>query len=411
MRCVLIGEKLAHSFSEELHAKLGLYEYGLKELAPDGLAAFMKARDFDGLNVTIPYKQAVIPFLDELSDGARAVGAVNTVVKRGDKLIGHNTDIGGMEALLRHMDADIKGKTVLIAGSGGTSLSAAEAARRLGAAKTVRLSRSGRNGAVSYETAYGLYSGAEILINATPAGMYPDVDSAAVEPERFRRLEAAADAVYNPLTTCLVRRARRCGAAAEGGLYMLASQAVLSAELFTGGSLGADTAEKLYRELLFEKRAIVLVGMPGSGKTTVGALLAEKLGRSFTDTDAEAARRAGMSIPDIFRTRGEKEFREIESRVIKELSLTCGGVIATGGGAVLRRENVDALKMNGTLVFLDRPENELLPTADRPLADDAEKLRALYKERYPLYLAAADAVVRTGADPRETAERIAEILK
>ena len=412
MRCGLLGEKLGHSFSKEIHEKLGRYTYELMEVPPEGLDAFLTARDFDGINVTIPYKQAVIPYLAEMSPRARAIGAVNTIVNRDGALWGDNTDFGGLEALIRRMGLDLRGKTVLIAGTGGTSRTAAAVAAALGAARTERMSRSGRDGALTYEAAYERCGGAEILIHTTPAGMYPDTDGCAVDLDRLPRLEGVADVVYNPLTTRLVREARARGVRAENGLYMLAAQAVLAAEDFLGGErFGAERTEEIFRELSFEKRSIVLTGMPGSGKSTLGALLARRLGRTLCDTDAEIVRRAGMPITEIFRTRGEAAFRDMESAVIRELSAAGGKLIATGGGAVLRQENVDALKQNGTLVFLDRAPDALLPTDDRPLADSAAKLRALYEARYPVYTAAADVSVPVTGTPEETMEAILEKLK
>ena len=411
MRCGLLGEHLGHSFSKELHEKLGRYAYELFEVPPKELDTFMKARDFDGLNVTIPYKQAVIPYLDELSPRASAIGAVNTISNRDGALYGDNTDFGGLEALLRRMGSDLRGKTVLIAGTGGTSRTAQAVAQALGAARSVCMSRSGRGGAPTYAEAYETYADAEFLINATPAGMYPDTDGCAVDLDRLPRLEGVADVVYNPLTTRLVREARARGIPAEGGLFMLTAQAVLSAEQFTGAHIGADVAERLYRELLFEKRSIVLTGMPGSGKTTLGKLLAARLGRPFFDTDAELVRQAGMSVAEIFREYGEKYFRDLETEVIREHAPHGGAVVATGGGAVLRPVNVDALKQNGTVLFLDRPADALVPTADRPLADSPEKLRALYAERYPIYAAAADLTVPVRGTPEETAETILEMLQ
>ena len=411
MRCGLLGDKLGHSFSKEIHEKLGRYEYELMEVPRSGLDAFMTARDFDGINVTIPYKQAVIPYLSGMSERAAAIGAVNTVVNRGGQLWGDNTDFGGLEALIRRMGLDLGGKTVLIAGTGGTSRTAAAAAKALGAAQILRMSRSGRDGALTYEDAYETHGGAEILIHTTPAGMYPDVESCAVDLERLPKLQGVVDVVYNPLTTRLVRQARARGIIAENGLYMLAAQAVLAAEQFTGDRFPAETTEDIYRQLCFEKRSIVLTGMPGSGKSTLGTLLAERLGRTLIDTDAEIIKRAEMPITEIFRTKGETAFRDLESAVIRDLSLRGGAVVATGGGAVLRRENVDALKQNGTLVFLDRPPETLLPTAGRPLADDAAKLRALYAERYPVYTAAADVTVPVTGTPEETVNMILEKLR
>ena len=412
MRCGLLGEKLGHSFSKEIHEKLGYYEYELFEVPCSGLDAFLTARDFDGINVTIPYKQSVIPYLEGMSPRAEAIGAVNTVVNRGGRLWGDNTDFGGLEALIRRMGLDLRGKTVLIAGTGGTSRTARAVAETLGAARCVRMSRSGRDGALTYEAAYAAYGDAEILLHTTPAGMYPDLGGCAVDLARLPRLEGVVDVVYNPLTTRLVREARARGIRAENGLYMLSAQAVLAAEDFVGGgAFGPEVTERIYRALCFEKRSIVLTGMPGSGKSTLGALLSGRLGRPLFDTDAEIVRRAGMPITEIFRLHGEAYFRDMESAVIRELSALGGKLIATGGGAVLRRENVDALKQNGTVVFLDRPPADLLPTDDRPLADDAEKLRALFEKRYPVYAAAADLVVPVYGAPEETANLILEKLQ
>lgn len=411
MRYGLIGEKLGHSFSAEIHRKLAGYEYELKELPPQRLEAFIREKDFDGINVTIPYKQAVMPLLDELSERSKATGAVNTIVNRGGRLLGDNTDFGGLEALIRRMGLEVKGKTVLVAGSGGTAGTASAVARALGAAEVIRLSRSGRGGAMSYEQACREKAYAQLLINATPAGMYPDVDGIPVRPELLPGLEGVVDAVYNPLTTRLVRQARKLGIRAENGLYMLVAQAAMSAGEFIGKSFDDETVERICREIMFEKRNIVLTGMPGSGKSTVGRLLAERLGRELTDTDAEIVKREKMPISEIFEKRGEGYFRELESRVIKESSLTGGRIISTGGGAVLRAENIDAMKMNGTVVFLDRAESELIPTKDRPLADDAEKIRTLYRQRYHIYKETADCAVIVRGTPQDTANEITEMLQ
>ncbi|MBO4830969.1 MAG: shikimate dehydrogenase [Oscillospiraceae bacterium] len=411
MRCGLLGEKLGHSFSREIHGKLGLYDYDLFEVPPEGLDAFMTARDFDGINVTVPYKQAVIPYLDGMSPRAEASGAVNTVVNENGRLWGDNTDIPGLGALIRRMGLDISGKTVLIGGSGGTSLTASAVAESMGAKRSVRMSRSGRGGAMTYEEAYCTYGDAEILINATPAGMYPDTEGCPVDLSRLSNLEGVIDCVYNPLTTRLVLEARERGIKAENGLFMLTVQAVLAAEDFTGERMDEGTAERIYRELCFEKRSIVLTGMPGSGKTTIGTILSRRLGRSFIDTDEEIIRRAGMPVAEIFGRYGEEHFRDLETEVIREISGRQGAVTATGGGAVLRRENQDALKKNGIVVFLDRMPDAILPTEDRPLADDPSKVRRLYEERLPVYRAASDVIADVAGTPERTADAILEKLR
>ncbi|MBE7007552.1 MAG: shikimate dehydrogenase [Ruminococcaceae bacterium] len=411
MKCGLLGEKLGHSFSREIHEKLGRYSYELIEVAPDALDAFLTRREFDGLNVTIPYKQAVIPYLDEISGRAARIGAVNTIVNRDGKLYGDNTDFGGLTALIGRMGLTLAGKTVLICGTGGTSRTALAAAEALGAGRVVRLSRSGREGAATYEEARARFADADVLINTTPVGMYPNVNGTPVDPAWFPGLTGVVDVVYNPLTTRLVRLARARGVAAENGLYMLVAQAVLAAEAFTGERFGAETMERIYGELLFGKRSIVLTGMPGSGKSTLGRLLASRLGRTLTDTDERIVARAGMPISEIFQSRGEAYFRDLEAQAVADACQTPGAVIATGGGAVLRAENVDAMKQNGVVVFLDRPLEGLLPTDDRPLADDKEKLRRLYAERLPVYRAAADVTVSVRGTPEETADDILNRLR
>lgn len=410
MRYGLLGEKLVHSFSKEIHEKLGKYKYELIEVPPEKLDEFMAHRDFAGLNVTIPYKRAVIPYLDEISGRARAIGAVNTVVNRDGKLYGDNTDFGGLKALIRRMGLELRGKTVLVCGAGGTGKTASAVAESLGASAVYRLSRSGRDGALTYAEAYQARAGAQILINATPAGMYPDTDGMPADLERLPALEGVVDVIYNPLTTRLVQCARTRGLKAENGLYMLVAQAVLAAERFTGAFFAPGTIDGIYGEILLEKRNIVLTGMPGSGKTTLGRLLSERLGRELADTDAEIVKKAGMPITEIFAKYGEPYFRDLESEVIRDLSRIGGKVIATGGGAVLRSENVNMLKMNGLVAFLDRPLEDLVPAGDRPLADRAEKIKALHAARYPIYLTAADRHVSVHGAPEDTLKKLLRVL-
>ena len=394
----LIGEKLPHSFSKEIHERLADYDYQLWELTPAQLPEFLKMRQFKGVNVTIPYKQAVIPYLDEVDEKAAAIGAVNTIVNREGKLYGYNTDYDGMVALIRHAGLSLAGKTVLVLGTGGTSKTAMAVARDLGAASVQRVSRSGKEDAISYEEAARLP--VQILINTTPSGMYPDPDGQPMDLSRFGWLEGVLDAVYNPLRTRLVLQARDNGARGQSGLYMLVAQAAAACELFLGKSLPETALQDAYRAIHGQKQNIVLTGMPGSGKSTVGKLLAEQMGRELIDTDEAIVQKAGMPISEIFAQKGEDYFRCLESEVIAEAAKRTGVVIATGGGAILRAENVRRLRQNGRIYFLDRPVEDIVPTADRPLALDEEALRARYNERYPRYTTTADTVipVRGGAE-------------
>jgi shikimate dehydrogenase len=388
-----IAQRLGHSFSKEIHEKIDSYDYELREVAPDELGAFLTARDFRGINVTIPYKQDVIPYLDGISDTAKAIGAVNTIVNRGGKLFGDNTDFGGMTALIRRMGLDLSGKKVLVLGTGGTSKTARAVASSLGAAWVRPVSRQPKDGALTYADVYENHTDAQIIINTTPVGMFPHTEGTPIRAQAFPRLEGVADAVYNPRRTELVQTARERGIPAEGGLYMLVSQAVLAARRFTGKDYPDDLTDTVFRALLMEKDNLVLTGMPSSGKTTVGKLVAKSLGRPFVDLDEEIVRKAGCPISEIFAKQGEKAFRDMESAVTREVSAQSGLVIATGGGCVLREENVRALRMNGRLLWIDRPLEQLVPTGDRPTADSLDKMRALYRVREPVYRATADAAI------------------
>lgn len=406
MKCGLIGRKLGHSYSCQIHHAIADYSYDLWELEPEQLAPFLQKGDFAGVNVTIPYKQQVIPYLDDLSDTARAIGAVNTIVNRSGRLYGDNTDLAGMIALIRRLGLELHGKKVLILGTGGTSKTARAAAQQLGAAEVYRLSRSGREDAVTYEEARRLHGDAAVLINTTPCGMYPAVEDCPLDPADFPRLEGVVDAVYNPLRTNLVLAARERGIPAQGGLYMLAAQAVYAGALFRGCQAAQADIDLAYRTVLRQVENIVLIGMPSAGKTTVGQLLARRTGKKFTDTDTLAEQRIGMTIADYFRTSGEGAFRAREQETVAEVSAVGGQIIATGGGAILRRENLTALRRNGLLVFLDRPIEQLTATVDRPLASDREALRRRYEERYALYRAAADVYIKNDGSPEEAADQI-----
>ena len=385
-----IGKKLTHSFSKIIHNKLADYEYELCEIPENELADFMTRADFKAINVTIPYKQAVIPFLHSISDTVKRIGAVNTVVNKNGRLYGYNTDFSGMRALILRQGVSLKGKKVLILGSGGTSKTAYAVAENLGAAEVYRVSRSGNDGAITYEEAYKRHSDAQAIINTTPCGMYPAIGESAVDTERFPDLSSVTDAVYNPLSSALVVSAREKGINAVGGLYMLVAQAAFAAEKFIDISVPEEKTEEIYRGILIQKKNIVLIGMPGCGKTTIGKRLAAELGKKFIDTDSEIIKEINMPISDYFERFGEESFRRLESEVIKRISAEQSAVTATGGGAVLNRENIRLLKENGTVVFIDRPIEKLVTSSDRPLSSDREMLKKRYDERYGLYCSSAD---------------------
>ena len=386
----LIGEKLGHSFSKIIHNKLADYDYSLCEIAPENLNEFMTKADFKAINVTIPYKQAVIPFLYEIDEIARKIGAVNTVVNKNGKLYGFNTDFLGMTALIKRQNISIENKKVLILGSGGTSKTAFAVAEGLNAKTVLKVSRSKSDGVITYDEAYQNHTDAEIIINTTPCGMYPNCDSVAVDISRFAQLDGVIDAVYNPLNSLLVTRAKEKKIKATGGLFMLVSQATFAVEKFLDTKINDSTVESIYKELLNEKKNLVLVGMPSCGKTTIGKVLSQRLNKKFIDTDDEIIKKINMPIPEFFEKYGENEFRKIESEVILEVSKKQNTVIATGGGAVLNRKNTELLKGNGTVVFIDRPLDLLITTDDRPLSSNKELLKKRYDERYNIYLKSAD---------------------
>lgn len=410
MKYGLIGEHLKHSYSCEIHAQIADYEYELHEIPPSGLGGFLKKREFNAINVTIPYKQDVIPYLDEISDTAKRIGAVNTIVNRNGRLYGDNTDFAGMLALAKHIGVDMKGRKVLILGTGGASKTGHALAEYMGAQSVYYVSRSGKDGSISYEQAVTEHSDAQIIINATPVGMFPKQDGRPIDISAFPKLEGVIDAIYNPLRTNLVLDAQERGIPAEGGLYMLSAQAVHASAVFRDIPLDESLVDKAFKSVKNDKQSIVLIGMPSSGKTTVGRILAEKCGKQLADTDEYIVRRIGMPISDFFAKHGEAEFRKIEKETVAELSATGGRIIATGGGAVLDAENVRALKQNGVLVFLDRRPENLIATDDRPLASRRSALEKLYAERYDIYCAAAELHIDANTTPEAEADAILKEL-
>lgn len=378
-----IGKKLTHSFSREIHAMLADYQYELIELAEGDITSFFEKKDFAAINVTIPYKQAVIPYLDSVSPVAQRIGAVNTIVNKDGKLYGYNTDYYGMKALIERVGIDLAGKKVLILGTGGTSKTARVLAADLGAAEILTVSRRNTEGSITYKEATSDHTDARIVINTTPSGMYPNCDDRPIDIGFFPHLEGLIDAVYNPLRTNLVLDAQERGIRAEGGLYMLVMQAVAAVEHFLDTSIQKTVADQVFASIYASKENIVLTGMPGSGKSTVGKLL-NLDGLTFFDTDAEIEKQCGCAIKDLIQEKGEPYFRNLESEVIRDVSSTSSRIISTGGGAVLREENVRCLRRNGRLFFLNSDLTRLKATDNRPLSDTPEKLKRLYFERIPL---------------------------
>ena len=390
MQYGLIGAKLGHSYSPEIHARLGDYEYRLYERTERAFIDLMASRSFRGLNVTIPYKVVAYEHCDQLSDVAREVGCVNTLVVRPDgALYGHNTDIGGFMAMAKRAGVEIAGKKCAILGSGGASMTARTACRRFGAREIVVVSR---RGPVDYEALYRDHADTEVLINTTPVGMYPDNGLSPADISRLPNLTGVLDVIYNPDKTALILDAEARGIPCAGGLYMLVAQAREAAELFTGHAIPEERTDEIYGALREQALNLILIGMPGSGKSSIGRALAERMGREFVDCDAEIVKRARMTILEIFAKRGERAFRDLESEVISEVCREKGRVIATGGGAILREENVRAMRQNGVVILVERSLTEL-PMDGRPLSSSQQALFDMWKVREPLYRAAADTCI------------------
>lgn len=403
MKCGLLGEKLGHSYSPKIHSYLGDYSYSLYEKRPEELADFLQSGDFDGLNVTIPYKKAVLPFCAELTPSAKALRCVNTLVRRKDgSLLGHNSDFFGFQSMLTQSGLHVSGKKVLVLGSGGASNTVVAVLTQAGA-EAVVISRNGEN---NYENLCR-HEDAAVIVNATPVGMYPNTGISPVPLDLFPRLEGVLDVIYNPSRTQILMDAEARGLVTCNGLLMLVAQAKESAEHFTGTSLPDEIISQIYKKLRTQMENIVLIGMPGSGKTTIGQLLAEKTGKELVDADSEIVKIAGKTIPEIFAEDGEDKFRELETKVLADLGKRSGIILSTGGGCVTRKENYPLLHQNGVLFCLHRDLTSL-STDGRPLSQSIP-LADIYATRAPLYNQFADYHISNNDSVESAANEILKI--
>lgn len=396
MQCGLLGRKLGHSYSPQIHARLADYRYDLFEKEPEELEGFLKSGSFTGLNVTIPYKKDVIPFLDELSPQARRLGAVNTIVRRADgSLIGHNTDYFGFCSMVKKSGLAVSGKKVLVLGSGGASNTAVAALQELGA-NVIIISRSGEN---NYDNLH-LHSDAAVIVNTTPVGMYPNTGVSPIDLDRFPKLEGVLDVVYNPARTQILLDAEKRGLITMNGLWMLVAQAKESAEWFAGISIPDSRIAEIHAALRFQMENIILIGMPGGGKSTVGHALARRTGKKIVDADEVLEARVGRKITDIIPNDGEAVFRQMETDTLAELGRLSGLIIATGGGCITQERNYPLLHQNGTIYWLVRDPDKL-PTEGRPLSQIG-KLKDMFAVRKPMYERFADVVVNNDGTLEET---------
>ena len=403
MRFGLLGEKLGHSYSPELHAFFGDYDYELFEVAPGDLEDFLRERDFQGLNVTIPYKTTVHDICEHLTEAAEAIGSVNTVVKQPDgTLLGDNTDAAGFEGMVWKSRVRVRGRKCLVLGSGGASLAVRYVLNKLGAGQVVVISRSGED---NYDN-LDKHKDASVIVNTTPVGMYPKTGAAPVNLRDFPQCEGVLDIIYNPARTALIQQAEALGIPCLGGLYMLVEQARCASQVFTGKPLPAIRSKEVYSVMSRRKDNRILIGMPGSGKSTVGRILAERLGRPFVDCDTELEKRLGMTAGDYILKAGEEDFRAQETAILAQLGKESGLVIATGGGCVTRPENYPLLHQNGTIIFLER-ELSKLPKKGRPLSLRGN-LQDMYTIRLPMYRRFADLIVPNDSSPETVAKNVEE---
>lgn len=404
-RTGLIGKKLGHSFSPEIHSYLADYEYKLYEMEEEQVGVFLKNCPLDALNVTIPYKKTVMPYLDFISDTAKRIGSVNTIVKKADGLYGYNTDYYGFSYMVELSGIEIRNKKVLVLGSGGASLTVIAVLSDMGAKEIITVSRTGEN---NYEN-ISRHADADVIVNTTPVGMYPNNCASPVDLSIFKKLSGVLDLIYNPAVTKLLYDAKRLGIPCINGLSMLSAQAKRACEFFLSTEIEKDPTPEIVRNIEQKLKNIVLIGMPGCGKSTAGRLLAEKLSRGFIDTDEIIVRNSEMPIPEIFSLYGENEFRKRENEAAKEAGKASGSVIATGGGIITREENYYPLHQNSYIIWLQR-DTALLPVAGRPISQGND-LNELYKKRAPLYEKFADISVEVSENADETVRKIIDAVR
>lgn len=413
MKYGLIGGHLGHSFSKQIQTRIAEienvkdYDYQLVELDKEEFKEFMEKKDFKGINVTIPYKKDVIPYLDEMDESAKAIGAVNTIINVDGKLKGYNTDFGGFLYMVKAHNVHMEGKKVLIIGNGGACAAVKAVCKHENAKDIVIVSRSANRGAISYDEMYTSHLDADIVVNTSPVGMFPNIVNAPIDVSWFHKLECVLDVVYNPILTRLCFEAQEADIKRVIGLEMLIAQAKYAFEIFENMSFDDSIIDEIKKEMLKDRCNIVLIGMPSAGKTTIGKMLEEKLGKEFFDLDDMIIAKAGKSIPEIFQESGEAGFRAIETEVAIEASKMNNKIIATGGGVVKHKVNMDFLRLNGITIFIDRDIDKLISSdPNRPLSSSKQALQQMYKERYPLYQKYATYVAVNNANIDETVDDI-----
>ena len=400
----LIGEKLGHSFSKIIHEMIADYKYELKEISKTDLDSFMKAKDFKCINVTIPYKKSVLPYLDFISEEAKKIGCVNTIVNKDGKLYGYNTDYYGLKLLIKKQNVNLENKNVLVLGTGGTSLTAKAVLKDLNVGRIYQASRKSEENLISYDDIYNY--DINYIVNTTPVGMYPNNNDKLIDITRFNNLVGLVDVIYNPLNTNLVLDGKAKNIKADGGLYMLIAQAVYAIKLFKNIELDDSIILDVYNKLIKEKQNIVLIGMPSCGKTTIGKILEKRLNKALYDSDTEIENIINTDISSFIKSNGEKRFRNIESSVVENLSKQNGIIISTGGGVILNKDNIIRLKQNGIIIFIDRNLDKLTPTLSRPLTSNIEDLKKKYNERIDLYNSYSDIKVLNNGSIEEVIEEI-----
>ena len=402
----LIGKKLGHSYSKDIHHKLGNLVYELKELDENEFSFFMKEKSFKAINVTIPYKQDVMKYLDYIEEDAKAIAAVNTVVNDNGVLKGYNTDILGLEYIIDKAKISLYDKKVLILGTGGTSFTAKQLCKKYNVKNSYKVSRTNSNDKdiITYDDAKDRYNDFDIIINTTPSGMYPNIYDKPMDISFMTNLEAIVDVIYNPLRTLLRLEADNKNIKAINGLYMLVAQAVFADGIFFNRECQYDKIESIYKELLQSKLNICLIGMPFSGKSTVGKLLSKKLSKEFVDVDEYITEKYNSTPASIITEKGEQYFRDIETEAVKDIAIASNSIIATGGGSILREENVNRLKMTSLVVYIKR--DKPIFSDDRPLAANKEMYDELLKKRKPIYEKSADIIVDNNGDAEDCVDMI-----